>query len=347
MLVVLRALGLGDLLVAVPALRGLRAGFPHHRIVLAAPEGLAPLVGAIDAVDDRVHCAGPEDTALAERLRGAGLWPVDTAVNLHGDGEASRGLLVGLEPRTYIGEPVGGAGGAPRDSALHQRERWVALLREHGLPGDPTDVRIGSPRGAGRIVERALRAADAPFPETCGAHPFALVHVGAKFGSRHWPVERFGAVTAGLVRQGLRVLVTGNQVERPRTAATVRAAQELLSGGAAEGEEVVDLGGRLGLEELCACVAGSALVVSVDTGVAHLASAYGRPSVVLFGPVGPELWGPPPGPHRVLTDVSVRRGDVRATDPDPALLAVTAADVLAEARALLQPRAPAAGGSRH
>ncbi len=44
-LLVLRALGLGDLLVAVPALRGLRERYPDHHLVLAAPPsltGLAP-----------------------------------------------------------------------------------------------------------------------------------------------------------------------------------------------------------------------------------------------------------------------------------------------------------------
>ena len=64
-------------------------------------------------------------------------------------------------------------------------------------------------------------------------------------------------------------------------------------------------------------------------GAAHLASAYGTPSVVLFGPAPPEIWGPPPGPHIVLTRAELRRGDTFAHRPDPALLAVTVQDVLA------------------
>jgi ADP-heptose:LPS heptosyltransferase len=95
------------------------------------------------------------------------------------------------------------------------------------------------------------------------------------------------------------------------------------------------LAGRLALDGLAALVAGSRLVISADTGAAHLASAYGVPSVVIFGPAPVEEWGPPPGPHVALTDASVRRGDAFAPDPDPALLAVDADAVLAAARDLL------------
>jgi ADP-heptose:LPS heptosyltransferase len=74
----------------------------------------------------------------------------------------------------------------------------------------------------------------------------------------------------------------------------------------------------------------------VDTGAAHLATAYATPSVVLFGPAPVARWGPPAGPHVVLTDEQLRVGDVFATEPDPALLAVSPEDVLAAAEGLLR-----------
>jgi ADP-heptose:LPS heptosyltransferase len=94
------------------------------------------------------------------------------------------------------------------------------------------------------------------------------------------------------------------------------------------------LAGNLSLGEFAATIAAARLVVSADTGAAHLASAYSTPSVVLFGPAPPEIWGPPPGPHLVLTRADLRRGDTFAADPDPALLAVSVQDVLAAVRDL-------------
>ncbi len=62
------------------------------------------------------------------------------------------------------------------------------------------------------------------------------------------------------------------------------------------------LAGRTDLVELAAAVAAAGRVVCGDTGVAHLATALGTPSVVLFGPTSPARWGPPADrpQHRVL-----------------------------------------------
>ena len=69
------------------------------------------------------------------------------------------------------------------------------------------------------------------------------------------------------------------------------------------------------------------------TGVAHLATAFGKPSVVLFGPTPPALWGPPPG-HRHTVLWKGRRSDPLADRPAPGLLALQPPEVVTALAAL-------------
>jgi ADP-heptose:LPS heptosyltransferase len=304
---VLRALNLGDLLVAVPALRALRGAFPEHRIVLATPASLRHLAGLTGAVDALLPTTAPGE------LHWPGPLP-DVAVNLHGTGPQSHAALDALAPRTRIGLRAPGWAGPRWDDVAgrhpHERERWCAMLAHFDVPSDPLDMRLPVPAGVhpGRP--------DAP----------VLVHPGARYGAKRWPAARFAAVAAALDRPSRPVLLTGSAEERALACAVAGAA------GLAESRV---LAGRTDLGRLCSLVAGAALVVSGDTGIAHLAYAFGTPSVTIFGPVGPAQWGPPPdGPHAVLGDPAVRRGAPFADDPDPALLAVGPGEVLRAAAAV-------------
>ena len=85
-----------------------------------------------------------------------------------------------------------------------------------------------------------------------------------------------------------------------------------------------------------ALVAAARVVVCGDTGVAHLATAYRRPSVVLFGPVSPHLWGPPDRPQHVVLWHGDGTGDPWGTTLDPALDAIDVDEVLAALDGLLR-----------
>jgi ADP-heptose:LPS heptosyltransferase len=309
-LLALRALNLGDLLVAVPALTALRRGFPAHRIVLATSGWLAPLVPLLGSVDELVPVEGL--TAPIPVAPGS----IDVAVNFHGRGPQSTALLRALHPLRLIAHAPDVEDGPEWVDGIHERERWTRLVRSAGVPAEAEDVAIAVPE-----VEAKVRGA-------------SVVHVGAAYRSRRWPVERFAAVARTLAARGEPVVFTGSGAERPRA---LEAA--VLAGVPADSV----LAGRIDLPGFAAVIAAAGLVVTADTGAAHLASAYRVPSVVIFGPAPPEAWGPPStGPHVVLTDASRRRGDVFADEPDPALLAVSAADVL-EAISRLDGRRPSMG----
>jgi ADP-heptose:LPS heptosyltransferase len=159
-----------------------------------------------------------------------------------------------------------------------------------------------------------------------------VLHPGAKHGARRWPAARFAAVAITLRAEGHRVVITGTRAETELASFVGRAA-DLPPGDV--------LAGRTDLEELAAVVAEARLVISNDTGTAHLATAFCTPSVVIFGPMAPALWGPPPDRPWHVALWTGRRGSPFAEQPDPGLLEITVPDVLAGAEAAL-----AAAGAR-
>ncbi|HEX5595992.1 MAG TPA: glycosyltransferase family 9 protein [Micromonosporaceae bacterium] len=271
MILALRALGVGDLATAVPALRGLRAAFPDRVVALAAPAWLAPLVDLIGGVDRLIPVDGldPYD------------WPGPPpriAVNLHGCGPQSHQLLRSAGPERLFAFACRAAGhhDGPRwIEKEHEVQRWGRLLRWYGVGVDTDDLWLRRP---------------SPHQVPIGA---TIVHPGGKEARRRWSPTRFAAVAGELARLGHRVVVTGSAAERDL------ARQVVVRAGL---PDAALLAGRLDLADLAALVGHGRLLVAADTGIGHLATAYGTPSVLLFGPVSPRRWGPPPDRpwHRVL-----------------------------------------------
>ncbi|WFE49102.1 glycosyltransferase family 9 protein [Micromonospora sp. WMMD1155] len=271
MILVLRALGVGDLVTAVPALRALRAAYPSQELALAAPAGLAPLVDLVGGVDRLV------DTAGLDRPVRVGSVP-QVAVNLHGRGPQSHRSLAATRPGrllAFANPDAGHADGPQWSDDEHEVDRWCRLLSWYDVAADRADLGLRRPAVTGLPTG------------------VTVLHPGSKIPAKRWPAERFAALARALTDQGHRVLLTGSADERALTARVAEAA--------GLGSDAV-LAGRTDLGTLAALVADARLVVSGDTGVAHLATGYGTASVVLFGPVPPAHWGPPPDRprHRVL-----------------------------------------------
>jgi hypothetical protein len=272
---------------------------------VATPSTLRPLLDIAGGVDRLLPTDG-----LAS-LDWAGPAP-DLAVNLHGSGPESHRILMDHSPRRLVAFACDEAGvaGPPWDPAEHETVRWCRLVSaELGVPADVGDLRLSVPEQP---------------PLVSGA---VVVHPGAAFPARRWPPERFAAVARWAVSQGRPVVLTGSVGERQLVDRVRRLAglpeQASLAGG-------TDLG------QLAALVADAALVVCGDTGVAHLASAFATPSVLLFGPTPPSRWGPPPsGPHTVLWR-GVGGGDPFGDEPNPALLELSVTEVVQAAAGQLR-----------
>lgn len=303
---ILRALGLGDALTAVPALRGVRRRWPDRWLLLAGDDRIGSWLRDLGLVDE-VLPARPLDTLG---------WPPPAvlgstghiAVNLHGRGPQSHRLLAATGPELLVAYRQATAGhldGPAWRSDEHEVDRWCRLVGDC----DRDDLRL--PWSGERSAE-------------------VLLHPGAAAEARRWPPDRWAALAAGLIRAGHRVALTGGPGERRLCAGIAAATADLASGAAPE-----SLAGRLTLPELAARVAAARLLVCGDTGVAHLATAYRTRSVVLFGPVSPRRWGPAVDAdrHTVLWAGAGRRpGDPHGHRLDPALARITVDQVATAAR---------------
>ncbi len=297
-LVMLRALGLGDTLTGLPAMRALADAFPDHHRIVAAPSAFAGLLtreGGADEVVDH-HGLAPLDPALGGP---------DVAVDLHGRGPGSQPLLLALRPRRLIAfshpDLPDTAGGPQWLPGEHEVKRWCRLLDESGIPADPQRLAIKAPPG----------------PPARGAAGATVIHPGAGSAARRWPPERFAAIASSEAGRGRPVVITGSSRERPLA--------EIVAMAAGLGDGCVLAG--TDLDELARIVAAAGRVVCGDTGVAHLATALGTPSVVLFGPIPPAEWGPPPDRRQHIALWAGRRGDPHGESVDPGLLAITVAEV--------------------
>jgi hypothetical protein len=302
--VVLRALGLGDALTAVPASRGLRRLYGDRPLLLAGREPVSAWLCRLGLVDGVLPTDG-----LSSPSPGLSLGR-HTAVNLHGKGPQSHRLLQAASPDELIAFDCPAAGYRSTTRWRldeHEVDRWCRLVNDAAGSSlcSAEDLRLEVE------VEAGAERPDA-----------VIVHPGAADVARQWPIARWVRVVGELRADGHRVVLTGSE--------------EDLCGKIAARTGCEDLSGRLSLDELASTIASAAVLLSGDTGVAHLATAVGARSVTLFGPTPPAWWGPAIDVdlHTVLYH-GTHPGDPHADVPDEALLRITEVEVLQAARAHL------------
>lgn len=276
---VLRANGLGDYVVAEPALAALRRTYPDAEVTLLGQPHHAALLAGRPSPVDRVVTVPPMPGVRVGDAPDAtedevGAWCAerrgeryDLAVQLHGGGRNSNALLARLGARVTVGAATPDA---PRPDRWvpywpyqHDTIRWLEVAAAAG--GTPTRV---EPRLA--VTDDDLEASHAVVPP--GDRPVLVVHPGATDARRCYPEERLGAVAQDLADRGARVVVAGGAGEAER-------AGRVVDGMRTAPETAV---GTLDLPALVGLLSRASLVLGNDSGPRHLAGAVGTPTVAVF-----------------------------------------------------------------
>jgi heptosyltransferase III len=265
---------LGDVLFTTPLIASLRGAYPAARIeALVFADTVGMLAGNPDL--DRVVAMPARGAAASLSLAVRLFKRYDLAVSTQsGDRPTFFALLAG---RRHVGPIDAGRRGELRRRALtravpnrpgmHRLEEMLRLADAVGVARVP---RLVCPQGA---VSHRVAAGD-----------YAVIHAAPNFTYKRWTREGWRTVAASLAARGLAVLATGG----PSSAE--RAFLDDVWGGTS----VKRIDGALTWPELATLLGQARLYVGPDTSMTHLAAASGCPTVALYGPTDPRLWGPVP-----------------------------------------------------
>jgi ADP-heptose:LPS heptosyltransferase len=296
-LVVLVA-GIGDFVLATPAIRAIARGFPGAEITLLTTpqvEDLArpcPYVREVVTFDLRAYRPGERGTGWEGRQRFREVTRAlrsrrfSLAVNLYRvatwTGAIRMGLLVSrIRADRTAGRWCGGRGvifGVRSPDRLHETDAMLSLAEALGCPADDATPHLWIP-GASR--ERAAACLDAAGIDRSA--PYVVLHVNSNKPEARLPEDTAADIGREIQRVlGAPVVLTGD----PSEVDAMGRLSTRIGGGARS------VAGRTDLLELAAILQGARAAVTVDSGPMHLAAAVGAPLVVLFGPGDPRRFGP-------------------------------------------------------
>jgi heptosyltransferase-3 len=274
---------MGDVLLTTPLIRSLRAAYPGASIDALVFEGTEGVLEGNSDLRRVLTTERGDELALARRLwRRYDLAVIaETADRPHLCGLIAARRRVGLLPPEW-------------DKAW-----WKKLSVAHGVvsPRDlPRPVgyrRLAEAMGIAWMPEIVAPTAQMPaiaWRDVLGFDPererFAVLHLAPRFRYKRWNTPGWHALIAWLQAGGLRVVITGGPGEDE--GAYVR---EVLAGAK---QPVIDLCGRLRFAQTADLLRRAAVFVGPDTATTHLAAACATPTVAIFGPTDPRLWGPIP-----------------------------------------------------
>ncbi len=351
---------MGDILHALPAVTALRAAHPQMELGWACEPQWRPLFAAdsADSADsagadaartpaqplvDRLHCV-PAKAWARHPLRPATLAGIlqvrrelrepayDAALDLQG---ALRSAVLArwAHPARLLGEDN------PRESAAR-------LFFEERIPSAEVHVIEQAADVARALCGDPLPLGLPPLPHDEAAKQWCtaagvgedpglpvMLHPGAGWGAKRWPVERYAEAGALIAQQtGARIVINAAPGELELGhALAARLQAPLQNAGLPPALLLSPTVGQL--IELSRRIS---LAIGGDTGPLHLAAALGKPTIGIFGPTDPARNGPFHGRFRIFRDPSSRRDHTRHKDPEPGLLRIAPPAVAEAAIELLQ-----------
>jgi heptosyltransferase III len=273
---VLNSTTIGDTVLLSAVLRDLAAGFPDAEVIFFAGSGNAAIARLIEGITVKpIRLTDPRRAIREVRAARPDVildfdqWPrIEGVYCLLSGARFRAGFRSAGQHRHY----------AYDESVEHSRQ-------SHELDNYRRLVRV---LGIDSRSEPAFSAPGKVAAERLPDEPYVVFHLwptGYRSHLKEWPQDRWRAVAAELTGRGFRIVLTGSKQDRDATEAFIMSCNGIR-------ENLVNAAGAYDLDEVLDLLCGSRCVVSVNTGVMHLAAAGGAPTVALNGPTSERRWGP-------------------------------------------------------
>jgi ADP-heptose:LPS heptosyltransferase len=286
---ILRALQLGDMLCAIPAIRALHTKFPNAEITLLGLPWAKSFTERFDNYIDRfIHFPGypglPEQvfnaTKFAEFLPIIQREEFDLVLQMQGNGSIVNPMIELFGAKYVAGFRIDGHY-APNNGLFmpypdhgSEIDRHIALMEFLGIPSQGNELEF--PLNAMDMQELNYLGLDIE------SGRYICIHPGSRGAWRQWPPEHFAALADFCFEQGYKIVVTGTKDEALITNEVIGKMDH----------EAIDTTGKTSVGAVAALIREAALLISNCTGVSHIAAALKTPSVVISMDGEPQRWGP-------------------------------------------------------
>jgi heptosyltransferase I len=282
-ILILRCQKVGDMLTFLPVVLGVRHLFPEAEITLVCRAESLEVAGRIPFVDI-VMLDDIKDKNLNETV------PYDLIITSSQD--AGR---IKLKKQLNIKFAVGVLPESFHGICLKHRWQYRYFTADYRYKKDEHEVdrNMGliSLLGGDRLdtSDRTLWVTDAErkkvlslIPDSTG--PLVVISPSGSKEPKNWPSEKFASLCDRLVKdRGARIVIAG------KGPLAEKQCGEMLS---KIREPALSIINKTTLGEFAALLERADLLISVDSGTAHVASYMNSPLVVLFGPGDYEKWKP-------------------------------------------------------
>lgn len=267
---------IGDSIMASAVIEDLKRRFPQAVIVAFFSESNRDVLQILDGVDESVlvPLSRPHRALSAVRHRPVDLlldfspWPrVGAVLSCLARTRFTIGLRKANQFRHFAYDAVG-----EHRSDRHEIENVRSVVR-------CLDIKpVGRPRLKPGLLEAS--------PTMGLERPYVLFHpwaAGYRHFMREWPTDRWIDLAQTLIGEGYSIAISGAPSDRGKALALAEAIAH---------PSAMVLAGTISLAQLVTVLAKATAVVSVNSGIMHLAAAIDCPLVALHGPTNPLRWGP-------------------------------------------------------